>query len=106
MSEVAGSSRPRLRPGCRLGDSAQQGDVLLIPEGVLRLVGPGRKIVERCDGQHTFDDIVRDLLVELESSRGSFSGTNSAVSPSETNSGIPPCRVVTSGRPLACASSP
>ena len=67
MSEAAGSSRPRLRPGCRLGDSAQQGDVLLIPEGVLRLVGPGRKIVERCDGQHTLDEIVRDLKAEFPS---------------------------------------
>jgi len=67
MSELAGSSRPKLRPGCRLGDAAQQGDVLLIPEGVLRLVGPGRKIVERCDGRHTLDDIVRDLKAEFPS---------------------------------------
>jgi len=50
-----------------LGDTAQQGDVLLIPEGVLRLVGPGRKIVERCDGRHTLDDIVRDLKSEFPS---------------------------------------
>lgn len=67
MSEAAGSSRPKLRPGCRLGDSAQQGDVLLIPEGVLRLVGPGRKIVERCDGRHTLDDIISDLKAEFPS---------------------------------------
>ena len=67
MSQVPGSSRPKLRSGCRLSDSAQQGDVLLIPEGVLRLVGPGRKIVERCDGQHTLDDIVRDLKAEFPS---------------------------------------
>lgn len=38
--------------------------MLLIPEGALRLVGPGQKIVERCDGEHTFDDIVRDLKAE------------------------------------------
>jgi pyrroloquinoline quinone biosynthesis protein D len=67
MSVVAGGRRPKLRPGCRLGDSSKQGDVLLIPEGVLRLVGPGRKIVERCDGQHTLDDIVRDLKAEFPS---------------------------------------
>ena len=65
MSQAPGASRPKLRPGCRLSESAQQGDVLLIPEGVLRLVGPGRKIVERCDGQHTLDDIVRDLKTEF-----------------------------------------
>ncbi len=67
MSPLSGSSQPRLRPGCRLQESAQQGDVLLIPEGVLRLVGPGRKIVERCDGQRTLDDIVRDLAAEFPS---------------------------------------
>ena len=47
--------------------SAQQGDVVLIPEGVLRLVGPGKKIVERCDGQRTVDDIVRELMAEFPS---------------------------------------
>lgn len=35
--------------------------MLLIPEGALRLTGPGPKILERCDGQHTLDEIVRDL---------------------------------------------
>jgi pyrroloquinoline quinone biosynthesis protein D len=35
--------------------------MLLIPEGALRLVGPGQKIVERCDGEHSLDDIVREL---------------------------------------------
>jgi len=38
--------------------------MLLIPEGALRLVGPGQKIVERCDGKHSFDDIVRELAAE------------------------------------------
>ena len=65
MSQLSAGSQPRLRPGCRLQESAQQGDVLLIPEGVLRLVGPGRKIVERCDGQRTVDDIVRELTAEF-----------------------------------------
>jgi pyrroloquinoline quinone biosynthesis protein D len=64
VSEVSGSHQPKLRPGCRLSESAQQGDVLLIPEGVLRLMGSGRKIVERCDGQRTVDDIVRELQAE------------------------------------------
>lgn len=64
MSQIAGDSRPKLRPGCRLSQTPQQGAVLLIPEGALRLVGPGQKIVERCDGEHTFDDIVRQLREE------------------------------------------
>ena len=67
MSQLPSNSHPKLKPGCRLSDSAQQGDVLLMPEGVLRLVGPGRKIVERCDGQHTLDEIVRDLKAEFPS---------------------------------------
>jgi len=41
--------------------------MLLIPEGALRLAGPGRKILERCDGQHTLDDIVRELNAEYPS---------------------------------------
>ena len=65
MSPISATSHPKLRPGCRLSDSARQGDVLLIPEGVLRLVGPGRKIVERCDGQRTVDDIVPELTAEF-----------------------------------------
>ncbi len=65
MSRISAASHPKLRPGCRLSESAQQGDVLLIPEGVLRLVGPGRKIVERCDGQRTVDGIVHELTAEF-----------------------------------------
>ena len=67
MSELGAASQPRLRPGCRLSESAQQGDVLLIPEGVLRLVGPGRKIVEHCDGVRTVSEIVRSLQTEFPS---------------------------------------
>ena len=64
MSELLGSSQPKLRPGCRLRESTGQGDMLLIPEGALRLAGTGRKIVERCDGQHSLEDIVRELKAE------------------------------------------
>lgn len=67
MSQLSAASQPKLRAGCRLSQSAQQGDVLLIPEGVLRLVGPGRKIVERCDGSRNVGDIVRELQAEFAS---------------------------------------
>jgi pyrroloquinoline quinone biosynthesis protein D len=67
VSRLLPSSQPRLRPGCRLSETAQQGDVLLIPEGVLRLVGPGRKIVERCDGRRTAGDIISELRAEFPS---------------------------------------
>lgn len=53
-------SRPRLAPGCRLGENNQQ-RVLLMPERALRLNGPSLEIVERCDGQHTVQQIITEL---------------------------------------------
>jgi len=54
-------SKPRLAPGCRLSDAANQEATLLMPEGALRLRGPGLQIVRSCDGEHTFEQIVRVL---------------------------------------------
>jgi len=54
------NSRPRLAPGVRLGDNNQQ-RVLLMPERALRLNGPSLEIVERCDGQHTVQQIISEL---------------------------------------------
>ncbi len=54
------NSRPRLAPGCRLGENNQQ-RVLLMPERALRLNGPSLEIVERCDGKHTVQQIIADL---------------------------------------------
>ena len=45
-------SRPRLAPGCRLGENNNQ-QVLLMPERALRLNGPSLEIVQRCDGSRT-----------------------------------------------------
>jgi pyrroloquinoline quinone biosynthesis protein D len=53
-------SRPRLAPGCRLGENNSQ-RVLLMPERALRLLGPSLEIIERCDGNHTVAAIVADL---------------------------------------------
>ncbi len=53
-------SKPRLAPGCRLGENNQQ-RVLLMPERALRLNGPSLEIVQRCDGQHTVQQIITDL---------------------------------------------
>ena len=53
-------SHPRLAAGCRLGESHQQ-RVLLMPERALRLNGPSLEIVERCDGQHTVQQIISDF---------------------------------------------
>jgi pyrroloquinoline quinone biosynthesis protein D len=54
------SNRPRLAPGCRLGENNNQ-KVLLMPERALRLNGPSLEIVQRCDGKHTVAQIVADL---------------------------------------------
>jgi coenzyme PQQ biosynthesis protein PqqD len=54
------NSRPRLAPGCRLGENNQQ-RVLQMPERALRLIGPSLEIIERCDGQHTVQQIILDL---------------------------------------------
>jgi pyrroloquinoline quinone biosynthesis protein D len=54
------NSRPRLAPGCRLGENNQQ-RVLLMPERALRLNGPSLEIVQRCDGIHTVQQIITDL---------------------------------------------
>lgn len=53
-------SHPRLAAGCRLGENNQQ-QVLLTPGRALRLSGPSLEIVKRCDGQHTVEQIIRDL---------------------------------------------
>src|SRR6202040_4033999 len=54
-------SRPRLAPGCRLNEKTRQPRTLLMPERALRLNGPSLEIVERCDGQHTVQQIIVDL---------------------------------------------
>jgi len=54
------SARPRLAPGCRMGENNNQ-RVLLMPERALRLNGPSLEIVSRCDGKHTVAQIVAEL---------------------------------------------
>jgi pyrroloquinoline quinone biosynthesis protein D len=65
MSELAPDSVLRLAPGCRLsaaGESdGESEDLLLIPEGALRLKGTARAIVELCDGQRTVREIAEEL---------------------------------------------
>ncbi len=61
MSGVAPDRVLRLAPGCRLSAATGQEDLLLIPEGALRLKGPARAIVELCDGQRTLGQVVEEL---------------------------------------------
>ena len=61
MPRPAPDSKPRLPPGCRLSDAPNQEATLLMPESALQLKGPGLEILRSCDGEHTFEEIVRAL---------------------------------------------
>jgi pyrroloquinoline quinone biosynthesis protein D len=61
MSAPESNCVPRLAPGCRLNAAGGPEDLLLIPEGALRLKGPARTIVELCNGERTLSEIVVEL---------------------------------------------
>lgn len=61
MSEFAKDRVVRLAPGCRLVADEARKDMLLIPEGALRLKGPARTILELCDGNRALGEIVEEL---------------------------------------------
>ena len=61
MSTLERNRALRLAPGCRLNTAGGPEDLLLIPEGALRLKGPARTIVELCDGERTLAEIVVEL---------------------------------------------
>jgi pyrroloquinoline quinone biosynthesis protein D len=65
LAEPALTNVPRLAPGCRMTNSADLGPVLLLPESMLRLTGPGPRIVELCDGTRTLADVVATLQSEF-----------------------------------------
>jgi pyrroloquinoline quinone biosynthesis protein D len=65
MSEQAPTSIPRLAIGCRMSQSKDLGPVLLMPESMLRLTGPGPRIVELCDGARTLGDVIATLQSEF-----------------------------------------
>jgi pyrroloquinoline quinone biosynthesis protein D len=60
MPVLDNSSCPHLAPGCRWARSAGNA-TLLYPEGALRLQPTAAAILERCDGQRTFQQIVQEL---------------------------------------------
>lgn len=67
MSELAQDRILRLALGCRLGTAEGQRDLLLIPEGALRLKGPARTILELCNGQRALGEIVQELRLRYPS---------------------------------------
>jgi pyrroloquinoline quinone biosynthesis protein D len=54
------SSKPRLATGCRWGGT-EEARVVLFPEGAIRVQGTGQKILELCDGERTFAEVVAHL---------------------------------------------
>ena len=54
------SSHPRLAAGCRWGGT-EENRVILFPEGAIKLQGTGRQVLEQCDGQRTFGEIITEL---------------------------------------------
>jgi coenzyme PQQ biosynthesis protein PqqD len=58
------SSQPRLAAGCRWGGS-EENRVILFPEGAIQLQGTGRLVLERCDGQRTFGEIIAELQMQF-----------------------------------------
>jgi pyrroloquinoline quinone biosynthesis protein D len=60
MAELEDSSQPRLAAGCRWAGEGEN-RTLVFPEGALRLQETARAILERCDGQRTFQQIVQEL---------------------------------------------
>jgi pyrroloquinoline quinone biosynthesis protein D len=57
------SSKPRLAAGCRWG-GAEAARVVLFPEGAIRVQGTGQRVLELCDGERTFAEIVAQLQQE------------------------------------------
>jgi pyrroloquinoline quinone biosynthesis protein D len=60
MPPPENSSQPRLAAGCRWGGT-EEARVVLFPEGAIKLQGTGRQVLERCDGQRTFGEIIAEL---------------------------------------------
>jgi coenzyme PQQ biosynthesis protein PqqD len=71
MAPPTDSSQPRLASGCRWGPTNKTGKdenrVILFPEGAIKLQGTGRLVLERCDGQRTFGEIIAELQKEFGS---------------------------------------
>ena len=59
------TSQPSLAAGCRWGGT-EEARVILFPEGAIKLQGTGRQVLERCDGQRTFGQIIAELQAQFD----------------------------------------
>jgi len=60
VAPPADSSQPRFAAGCRWGTQGEE-RVVLFPEGMIRVQGTGKKILELCNGERTVHGIVAEL---------------------------------------------
>jgi coenzyme PQQ biosynthesis protein PqqD len=69
MAPPSDTSQPRLAAGCRWGAESKPEEVrvILFPEGANKLQGTGRQILEHCDGQRTFGEIIAELQKQFDS---------------------------------------
>lgn len=65
MAPPTDASQPRLATGCRWGGT-EEDRMILFPEGAIKLQGTGRQVLERCDGQRTFGEILSELQKEFD----------------------------------------
>ncbi len=69
MAPPEDSSQPRLATGCRWGAESKTGvnreRMVLFPEGAIKLQGTGLQILERCDGQRTFGEMITELQTQF-----------------------------------------
>jgi len=65
MAPPSDESQPRLATGCRWGGT-EEDRVILYPEGALKLQGTGRQVLEQCDGQRTFGEIIAELQKQFD----------------------------------------
>jgi pyrroloquinoline quinone biosynthesis protein D len=64
MAPPSDTSQPRLAAGCRWGGT-ESDRMILFPEGAIKLQGTGRQVLEHCDGQRTFSEIIAELQTEF-----------------------------------------
>jgi len=64
MAPPADTSQPRLATGCRWG--GEEDRLILSPEGAIKLQGTGRQVLEWCDGQRTFGEIITELQKQFD----------------------------------------
>jgi pyrroloquinoline quinone biosynthesis protein D len=67
MAPPADTSQPHFAPGCRWGGSDSE-RMVLFPEGMIKVEGTGRRILEACDGERTFLEIVAALQANFSAS--------------------------------------